>query len=84
MQNLTGKRAILYRRVSTTEQKDTGSSLSSQKEHLNNFCNRNDIEIIKDFEEDFSAKNFIRPEFRKLFEFVIKNKQKIDYLFIIK
>ena len=47
MENLIGKRAILYRRVSTTEQKDTGSSLSSQKEHLTNFCNRNDIDIIK-------------------------------------
>ena len=46
MNNLTGKRAILYRRVSTTEQKDTGSSLASQKEHLISFCVRNDIEII--------------------------------------
>jgi site-specific DNA recombinase len=78
MKNLTGKRAILYRRVSTTEQKDTGSSLSSQKEQLNDFCNRNDIEIIKDYEEDFSAKNFNRPEFGKLLEYATKNKNNID------
>ena len=78
MNNLKGKRAILYRRVSTTEQKDTGSSLSSQKENLTNFCNSNDIEIIKDYEEDFSAKNFNRPEFGKLLEYIAKNKNNID------
>ena len=78
MKNLTGKRAILYRRVSTTEQKDTGSSLASQKEHLTSFCIRNDIEIIKDYEEDCSAKNFNRPEFGKLLEYAAKNKKNID------
>tara|TARA_B110000879_G_scaffold113799_1_gene151778 strand:+ start:2409 stop:3965 length:1557 start_codon:yes stop_codon:yes gene_type:complete len=78
MNNLTGKRAIIYRRVSTTEQKDTGSSLASQKEHLTNFCARNDIEIMKDYEEDFSAKNFNRPEFGKLLEYAAKNKNNID------
>ena len=82
MNDLIGKRAILYRRVSTTEQKDTGSSLSSQKEHLTSFCIRNDIEIIKDYEEDCSAKNFNRPEFSKLIEYAVKNKRGIDYLFI--
>ena len=78
MKHLEGKRAVLYRRVSTTEQKDTGSSLSSQKENLTNFCNSNDIEIIKDYEEDFSAKNFNRPEFGKLLEYIAKNKNNID------
>jgi len=32
MNNLSGKTAILYRRVSTTEQKDFGMSLSNQTE----------------------------------------------------
>ena len=34
MKNLQGKRAILYRRVSTTDQKDFGNSLSEQKHRL--------------------------------------------------
>ena len=34
MKNLKGKRTILYRRVSTTEQKKTGNSLNSQKDKL--------------------------------------------------
>ena len=36
MKNLNGKRAILYRRVSTAEQKKTGNSLNSQKDQLRN------------------------------------------------
>jgi site-specific DNA recombinase len=82
MKHLAGKSAILYRRVSTTEQKDTGSSLSSQNEQLIEYCNKNEIVILKDFEEDYSAKNFNRPEFNKLLEFAVKHKTKIDYLLI--
>ena len=35
MRNLKGKRAILYRRVSTTKQKETGNSLNSQNDIQN-------------------------------------------------
>ena len=84
MKHLNGKTAVLYRRVSTTEQKDYGTSLSNQSEQLRNFCNRHNIEVIKDFKEDHSAKDFNRPIFGKLLEFVTKNKQHIDYLLIYK
>ena len=80
MKNLKGKRAILYRRVSTTEQKKTGNSLNSQKDQLRIFCNNNEIQIIKEFEEDYSAKNFNRPEWKKLNDFAKKNKSEIDFL----
>ena len=80
MKNLKGKTAVLYRRVSTTDQKDYGMSLSNQKEQLMNFCSRNDVEIIKDFEEDYSAKDFNRPVFTELIKLVTQNKNKIDYL----
>ena len=84
MNNLSGKTAILYRRVSTTEQKDFGMSLSNQTERLQDFCKRNSVEIIGDFEEDYSAKNFSRPNFSEMLKFVVKNKNRIDYLLIYK
>ena len=82
MKNLIGKKAILYRRVSTTEQKKTGSSLNSQKDLLRSFCHNNEIQIIKEFEEDYSAKNFNRPEWKKLNDFAKKNKLGIDFLLV--
>ena len=84
MKNLRGKTAVLYRRVSTTEQKDYGMSLSNQSERLRDFCFRNDIEVIQDFEEDYSAKDFNRPVFSELLKFVFQNKNRIDYLLIYK
>ena len=82
MKNLNGKRAILYRRVSTAEQKKTGNSLNSQKDQLRNFCYNKEIQIIKEFEEDYSAKNFNRPEWKKLNDFAKKNRSKVDFLLV--
>ena len=66
MNNLEGKKAILYRRVSTSEQKKHGHSLNEQKHRLLEFCENNSIIVLKEFEEDYSAKDFNRPEFSKL------------------
>ena len=77
MNKLAGKSAILYRRVSTTEQKLYGNSLNAQESSLREFCNKNSMIIVKEFQEDYSAKNFERPEFIRLMEFAKKNKSKI-------
>ena len=82
MKNLKGKRAILYRRVSTTKQKETGNSLNSQKDQLRSFCYNKEIQIIQEFEEDYSAKNFNRPEWKKLNDFAKKNRSKVDFLLV--
>lgn len=79
-----GKRAVLYRRVSTTDQKDYGNSLSSQSNRLKEYCDRNSIEVIKDFEEDYSAKDFNRPVFSDLLKFISTNKNKVDLLLVYK
>ena len=84
MRYLVGKRVVIYRRVSTTEQKDKGSSLETQQERLQDFCSRNEMAIIKDFSEDYSAKNINRPALTKLIEYVTKNKNNIDLLLIHK
>ena len=79
---LQGKNAILYRRVSTTDQKENGNSLATQQNSLRAFANNNGMEVIREFQEDFSAKNFERPEFNRLLDFVKKNKNKVDYILI--
>ena len=83
MNNLIGKNAILYRRVSTTDQKLFGNSLNAQQSSLRDFCHKNSINIIEEFQEDYSAKNFNRPEWKKLNKFAQKNKAKIDYLLVV-
>ena len=82
MKNLNGKRAILYRRVSTTKQKETNSSLNSQKNQLRNFCQKNEIHIVQEFEEDFSAKDFNRPAWISLEKYAKKNYRNIDFVLV--
>jgi len=84
MNNLSGKRAVLYRRVSTSEQKDRGNSLSTQEAMLSEFCKTNSIEIINDFDEDYSAKDFGRPGFSNLLKYVADKRNKIELLLIYK
>lgn len=74
------KRAILYTRVSTDEQAQKGFSLPHQKMMLEKYCSVKEITVVKHYEEDFSAKNFDRPEFNKLMLFIKANRGKIDLL----
>lgn len=71
------KSAYLYVRVSTDEQKRKGYSLPEQEDRLLKYCAFNNIEVKGVYREDFSAKNFNRPEWKKLIT-VIKNKSKED------
>ena len=79
---LRDKNVILYRRVSTTDQKLNGHSLNTQNNSLREFARINGMNVVREYMEDFSAKNFNRPEFRKLEEYVKKNKGKVDYILI--
>jgi len=83
MNNLQEKKAILYRRVSTTDQKEFGNSLNAQQGSLRDFCKKNSMNIVKEFQEDYSAKNFNRPEWKRLNAFAKKNKKDIDYLLVV-
>lgn len=69
------KKAILYCRVSSSEQKREGTSLSLQEERLTGFCQRREIEIAGIFLEDHSAKTFSRrPQWRRIEELVRADK----------
>jgi len=73
--------AIIYTRVSTAEQAKSGYSLPHQKLTLEEYCKINKINILKHFQEDFSAKNFEnRPEFNSLMAFIKANKKTVDVL----
>ena len=73
-------RAIIYTRVSTDEQADKGYSLQFQKLALEKYCEIKGLKIVRHFQEDYSAKNFDRPEWKKLEEFVAINKKVIDHI----
>lgn len=76
------KNALLYTRVSTDEQALNGYSLPHQKSVLDLYCVNRGINVLQHFREDHSAKNFNRPTFSKLLDYVKTNRKIIDYLFI--
>ena len=84
MRHLEGKRAVLYSRVSTSDQRQFGNSLTVQQTRLQEFCSKHSIKIVCEFQEDCSAKDFNRPEFQKLNKFVRKNKSSIDFVLVLK
>ena len=78
------KNVILYVRVSTDEQADKGFSLRDQEQKLLSYCRTNDLNVALLFKEDYSAKTFNRPEFKKLSAYCKKNAKQIDQLLFVK
>src|SRR3546814_13279985 len=68
------KSAYLYVRVSTDEQKRKGYSLPEQEDRLLKYCESNNILVKGIYREDFSAKNFNRPEWKKLISVIKKER----------
>ncbi len=75
--------AILYTRVSTDEQADRGYSLLDQKDRLEKYCELKGIEVLVHFTDDYSAKNFNRPGFVDLLQYMKANKKHIDGLLFV-
>ena len=78
------KNVILYVRVSTDEQAGRGYSLRDQEQKLLTYCENNNLNVLHIFREDFSAKTFKRPEFKKLLDFCKRNKKYIHQMIFIK
>ena len=77
--------AIIYTRVSTTEQAELNYSLQSQEETCIRFAERNNYYVLKIFKEKGeSAKTTNRTELKKLLTFIQLKHQKIDYLIVFK
>ncbi|WP_179299598.1 recombinase family protein [Rubrivirga marina] len=78
------RRAIIYTRVSTDDQAERGYSLRDQEAKLREYCLRRGIEVAAHFQDDYSAKTFERPEFKKLLAYIRTNKGNVDLLLVLK
>ena len=78
------KKAVIYTRVSTDVQAEKGYSLKDQEDKLRRYCQQNDIIILQHFQEDYSAKDFNRPEWKLLMKFLKKNKNEVDLFMFAK
>ena len=75
------KKAIIYTRVSTSDQANSGYSLAHQKEACTQFAKQNGYEVVKIFEErGESAKTTNRKELQNLMTYCYQNKKNIDAL----
>jgi len=73
------KKAILMTRVSSDEQAK-GYSLGDQEDRLVKYCEFNNIEIVEIYREDHSAKDFNRPEWKNIYNYIKRNSKKVDLL----
>ena len=70
----TSGKAVIYTRVSTKEQADNNSSLTTQKKYCEDFAKRKGFEIVEYFGGTYeSAKSDERREFQKMLSYVKKN-----------
>ncbi len=77
--------AIIYCRVSTQEQAETGFSLEAQQEACSNYAKSKGYRILKTFiERGESAKTLNRTELKKLIQYAKDNYEKISTLIIYK
>lgn len=77
-------KVVIYTRVSTDEQADKGYSLRQQKDVCERHCEIKGYDVLKHFEDDYSAKTFNRPDWKKLEAYVKANKKDIDKLLFAK
>ena len=82
--NRSGKKCVLYPRVSTEMQVD-GFSLDGQKSNLRRFADREEMEIINIYEDAGKSGKSIegRPAFKQML-FDIENGLEIDYVLVYK
>lgn len=77
--------AIIYIRVSTTEQAELGYSLKAQEEICLEYTKRNNYEVTKIFKEKGeSAKTSNRTELQNLLKYIKQNNKSIDAIIVYK
>lgn len=63
LQFLVSRKAVSYCRVSTDDQADHGTSLTSQRDAIDRYAAEAGLEIVAHFEDDFSGRKLERPGF---------------------
>ena len=77
--------AVIYTRVSTTEQAKHGYSLASQELECKKFAEKEGMKVVKIYrEEGVSAKTTNRPQLQNLIKFCIENKKSINCIIVWK
>lgn len=77
------KTAIGYIRISTRDQ--SRHSLAAQEREIREYASRNDIELLQLYKDaGESAKNFDRPDWVQLYDFIKRNHKQIDLLLVAK
>jgi len=77
--------AIIYIRVSTTEQAELGYSLKTQEETCLEYARINKYNVLRVFiEKGESAKTTNRTELKKLLDYIQIRYNEIDYLIVFK
>ena len=77
-------RTIIYKRVSTDDQADRGYSLQHQENVMRQFCDINKYPIVDVYTEDYSGKDFNRPEWNKIITYLKKNKKSVDQILCLR
>jgi DNA invertase Pin-like site-specific DNA recombinase len=72
---------ILYSRVANS---DSSISLAFQEEIMIKYCNENNYNIIKSYNEIYSGKSFSRPQWRFLMSYLKNNKDGIDKILVLR
>lgn len=67
-------KAIIYARVSSDEQKKEGFSIPAQIDLLKNYAKKNNIEVVKVYEESQTAKQAGRVKFNEMIKFLDSSK----------
>ncbi len=73
--NMQNKKGVIYVRVSSREQKEEGYSIPAQRKLLTDFARTHGITIVKDFEDDETAKTSGRTGFTEMINFIKANKK---------
>ena len=79
------KKGIIYYRVSTEDQAQSGVSLEQQKNACLEYASKHDIEIVELFHDDgVSAKTIERPGLKELLKYCAKNAKNIECVIVYK
>lgn len=77
-------KVICYKRVSTDDQADRGVSLQNQEDVLLRYCQLKGYNVVGIYTEDYSGKDFERPEWKKVIEYCRSNKGKVTLILTTK
>ncbi|MFC6098355.1 recombinase family protein [Flavobacterium qiangtangense] len=83
-QTLQHFKVLMYKRVSTEEQKENGYSLQEQEARIIKHCEKFEWKIIASYEDDHSAKTFLRPQWRLLLEEIKSKRIRPDIIVVTK